>query len=41
MKLTNSAVEKFVCPAGKKQAVKWDSETSGFGVRVTPPGTRT
>lgn len=41
MKLTNSAVEKFVCPEGKKQAVKWDSETKGFGVRVTPSGTRT
>jgi integrase len=41
MKLTNSAVEKFVCPEGKKQAVLWDSETRGFGLRVSPSGTRT
>lgn len=41
MKLTNSAVEKFVCPADKKQAVMWDDEVKGFGCRVTPAGTRT
>lgn len=41
MKLTNAVVEKFVCPEGKKLAVLWDSETRGFGLRVTPAGTRT
>lgn len=41
-KLTNTAVERFKCPEGRKQAVKWDGETRGFGVRVSADGkTRT
>lgn len=39
MKLTNSAVEKFACPQGKKNVVLWDSETKGFGVRANESGT--
>ena len=41
MKLTNSAVEKFVCPQGKKNVVIWCGETKGFGARVSESGTRT
>lgn len=40
-KLTKAAVEAFTCPPGKKQAVLWDSETRGFGLRATAAGTRT
>ena len=41
-KLTNTSVERFKCPEGKKQAVKWDGETRGLGVRVSADGkTRT
>lgn len=38
-KLTNTAVERFRCPEGKRQAIKWDGETRGFGVRVSADGT--
>ena len=42
MKLTNTAVERFTCPEGKRQAVLWDSDVRGFGVRVSADGkTRT
>jgi len=42
VKLTNSFVEKLVCPADAKYAlVEWDRERKGFGVRVSSKGTRT
>jgi hypothetical protein len=34
MKLTNSAVEKFACPQGKKNVVLWCSETKGVATLV-------
>lgn len=41
-KLTNTAVEKFKCREGKLQDTLWDTETRGFGVRVSADGkTRT
>lgn len=41
-KLTNTTVEKFKCREGKPQDTLWDTETRGFGVRVSADGkTRT
>lgn len=41
-KLTNSKVEKYACPEGRRQETFWDVETRGFGVRVSADGlTRT
>jgi integrase len=39
LKLTKTAVEKLK-PVPKKQVVYWDSEITGFGVRVSPGGSR-
>ena len=39
-KLTKLRVEAFTCPEGKDQAFLWDTETRGFGVRVTKGGSR-
>src|ERR1035437_4386718 len=39
MKLTKSKVEGFPIPV-KGQALHWDDELRGFGVRVTPSGAR-
>jgi len=50
LKLTESLVAKFKCPAGAKQAFMWDTEQPGLGVRALPgyekngravPGART
>lgn len=41
MKLTDGAVERLVCPQGKKQIIHWCDSTKGFGVRVTEAGTKT
>lgn len=40
-KLTKTKVEALKCDEGKKFVVKWDSETRGFGVRVTQYGVKT
>lgn len=40
LKLTKTAVERIE-PVEGKQVVVWDSVTTGFGVRVSPGGTRT
>lgn len=34
-KLTKGAVERFQPPAGKAQAVLWDTEVKGFGMRLS------
>lgn len=34
-KLTKGAVERFQVPAGKAQAVLWDTEVKGFGMRLS------
>lgn len=34
-KLTKGAVERFQAPAGKAQAVLWDTEVKGFGCRLS------
>lgn len=40
-KLTQRVVETITCPAGKKDALVFDSELRGFGLRVTATGSRT
>jgi integrase len=35
MKLTQRRIEDLLCPAGKKDALFFDDEQSGFGIRVT------
>jgi len=34
-KLTKGAVERFAAPPGKAQAVLWDTEVKGFGMRLS------
>lgn len=38
LKLTQSAVLNLKCPPGAPNAVYWDAELKGFGVRVSPFG---
>lgn len=40
IKLTKTKVEALPLPTDKDQAFYWDSETKGFGVRVTANGSR-
>lgn len=40
MKLTKTKVESLPIPTDKDQVFYWDSETKGFGVRVTANGAR-
>lgn len=40
IKLTKTKVETLPIPTDKDQAFYWDSETKGFGVRVTANGSR-
>jgi integrase len=40
MKLTKTKVESLPVPTDKDQVFYWDSETKGFGVRVTANGAR-
>jgi integrase len=41
MKLTQRRIEDFECPAGKKDALVFDDEQRGLGVRVTSGGGKT
>lgn len=40
MKLTKTRIENFPIPTNKPQEFYWDSETQGFGVRVTAAGVK-
>lgn len=37
--LTNTVVERIVCPPDKLNVIVWDTECKGFGVRVNKAGT--
>lgn len=39
-KLTKRAVDQAVAPAGTSQAFIWDTEVSGFGLRITRAGSK-
>ena len=41
MKLTTQAVAKLALPAGKTDAIFWDYDLAGFGVRVRAGGSKT
>ena len=41
MKLTQRRIEDLECPAGKKDALVFDDEQRGLGVRVTKGGGKT
>ena len=41
VKLTDRTVAALACPAGRKDALFFDAQMSGFGVRVTAGGSRT
>jgi integrase len=41
MKLTHRRIDDFECPAGKKDALVFDDEQRGLGVRVTKGGGKT
>jgi integrase len=41
MKLTQRRIEDLECPAGKKDALVFDAEQRGLGVRVTAAGSKT
>ena len=41
LKLTQRSVEEATCPAGKKDVLLFDSDTRGFGLRVTASGGKT
>ena len=40
MKLTNTKVKTFPLPTDKGQVFHWDSETRGFGLRITSAGSK-
>ncbi len=40
-KLTEKTVEAAACPAGKKDVLLFDSETRGFGLRISSKGNKT
>src|SRR5271168_3484263 len=40
-KLTQRSVETITCPAGRKDALVFDGELRGFGLRVTAGGGKT
>jgi integrase len=40
LKLMTSNVKRLACPPGKDQELYWDTETKGFGLRVTASGSR-
>ena len=37
---TAGRVADFTCPAGKRQAFKWDAKAPGLALRVTAGGAR-
>jgi len=39
-RLTQRSVEAAVCPSGRKDALMFDGETRGFGVRITAAGSK-
>jgi integrase len=41
MKLTRQSIAKLSLPAGKSEAIKFDDEVAGFGLRVRAGGSRT
>ena len=40
-KFTDKLVAAFACPADRKDALFFDGELKGFGLRVTKAGSRT
>jgi integrase len=40
MKLTKSAIDKLVCPPGRRDMLVMDGEIKGFGIRVTAGGAK-
>jgi hypothetical protein len=40
MKLTKAAVAELALPAGQSEAIYWDDDTPGFGLRLRGGGSR-
>ena len=40
-KLTETAITRAMVPSGKRQLFLWDSQVTGFGVRILTGGSRT